>query len=206
MCTRTHLQRYRPGHAHLRMRGLAAAALLDGWQAAMVVHGSPAASTGASQAASSSATSTSSTLKRRYDWNGARHTGHLSSVRWSKQWWQTHRWRHGSRMVSLGSVRQATHSGASSQSSSPKMSCSCSTALGVRARALPRVAATVKVPGSLLAAGTSGSGLRGCVCVGVCVGVCVDGSGVSRVASLGASDGASLGAAGVASGVTSGIA
>ena len=66
------------------------------------VHGSPAASTGASQIASSSATATSSTLKRRYDWNGARHTGHLSSVRWSKQWWQTHRWRHGSRMVSLG--------------------------------------------------------------------------------------------------------
>eukprot|EP00964_Phaeocystis_antarctica_P145340 scaffold111370_cov72-Phaeocystis_antarctica.AAC.1 len=99
---RTHPQRYRPAHAHLRMRGLAAAALLDGWQAAMVVHGSPAASTGASQAASSSATSTSSTLKRRYDWNGARHTGHLSSVRWSKQWWQTHRWRHGSRMVSSG--------------------------------------------------------------------------------------------------------
>ena len=102
ICTRTHPQRYRPAHAHLRMRGLAAAALLDGWQATMVVHGSPAASTGASQAASSSATSTSSTLKRRYDWKGARHTGHLSSVRWSKQWWQTHRWRHGSRMVSLG--------------------------------------------------------------------------------------------------------
>lgn len=58
-------------------------------------------------------TDVSDEVKRKNEWKGERQTGHLSRVSRSKQSLHTQRWRHGSRMVSRGSVKQAMHSGES---------------------------------------------------------------------------------------------
>jgi hypothetical protein len=47
---------------------------------------------------------------RKKDVKRVRHTGQRSLVSWSKQDEHTHRWRHGSTMVSFGSAMHATQS------------------------------------------------------------------------------------------------